>query len=452
MTTSSVLLAAGKGTRMNSNLPKVMHSLAGRPLILHALDTIKNISDQPPVIVIGPQSNDLQEVVGNAAQFVTQKERLGTGHALQQAKDLLSGKSDLLLVMAADMPFLTAETLQELVQTQGKNPGPVSLLTVTTEDPRGFGRILRNPKGHITAIIEELDAAAEQLEIKELNVGAYCFNADWLWENLNKIPLSAKGEYYLTDIIGLASKAGLEVSGLLLKDPIEGIGINTRVHLADAECMLRARINTEWMLAGVTLIDPPSTYIELDVEIGRDSVIYPNTYLKGSTRIGQNCIIGPNSIIRDTQIGDECEILASVLENATVEDNVDIGPFGHLRKGAHLDEGVHMGNFGEIKNSRVGQGSKVGHFSYIGDATIGKNVNIGAGTITVNYDGENKHHTEIGEGAFIGSDTMLIAPLKIGKGGRTGAGSVVTKNVAEGAMVVGVPARAIRRKKEKGDQ
>jgi len=265
---------------------------------------------------------------------------------------------------------------------------------------------------------------------------------------LQRISLSPKGEYYLTDLIAIAVKDGLDVNALTLDDTTEAIGINNRAHLAEAEAALRQRINQRWMVSGVTILDSATTYIHAEVTIGQDTTILPNTMLQGATTIGENCTLGPNTIITDTQIGNRCNILASVLEDAKVDNNVEIGPYCHLRKGAHLASGVHMGNFGEVKNSYLGRGVKMGHFSYLGDATIGKNVNIGAGTITANYDGVNKHRTEIGADAFIGSDTMLVAPIKIGQGARTGAGSVVTKDVPDNTVVVGIPARAVRKKKQ----
>jgi bifunctional UDP-N-acetylglucosamine pyrophosphorylase/glucosamine-1-phosphate N-acetyltransferase len=446
MKTSVVLLAAGKGTRMRSKAPKVLHSLAGKPLIWHALSRVIEFSGDPPVVVVGEGAEAVKEVVGDAAQFAIQHEQLGTGHAALQAKDLLKGKSDFVMVVNADLPMITKETLQRLFDIQKDNPGPLTLLTVMSENPRGFGRILRDEEGHVMAIVEEVDCTPEQLAIKELNVGVYCFQAGWLWEHLEKLPLSSNKEYFLTDTIGLASRAGQPVKAHILEDPVEAMGINTRVHLAEAEAILRERINEKWMLAGVTIIDPTATYIDMNASIGEDTTLYPNTFLEGDTHIGEDCHIGPNAILRDAQVGNHCKITASMVESAKIEDHVDIGPFGHLRKGAYLAEGVHMGNFGEVKNATLGPGVKMGHFSYIGDATIGKNVNIGAGTITANYDGKQKHHTTIGDNAFIGSDTMLIAPLKIGKGASTGAGSVVNKDVEENTVVVGAPARAIRKK------
>jgi bifunctional UDP-N-acetylglucosamine pyrophosphorylase/glucosamine-1-phosphate N-acetyltransferase len=379
------------------------------------------------------------------AEYVIQEPQLGTGHAVQQAESLLKGHSEYILVTTADMPLLTGETLKMLVQAQQAHSGPLTLLTATTQDARGFGRVLRDAAGRVQGIIEEAHATPQQLGIRELNTSVYCFNAEWLWQALPRIPLSPKGEYYLTDLVGIAAADGLSIQAIEIPDPGETIGINTRLHLAEAEAFLRQRINVEWMLAGVTMIDPQSTYIEPGVSIGQDTTLWPNTYLQGNTSVGEDCSIGPNAILRDTQVGNGCRVLASVLERAVVEDRVDIGPFGHLRKGAHLAEGVHMGNFGEIKNSYLGPGSKMGHFSYIGDATIGSNVNIGAGTITCNFDGKQKHHTDIGADVFIGSDTMLVAPVKIGEGARTGAGAVVTKDLPDYTLAVGVPARAIRK-------
>ena len=355
------------------------------------------------------------------------------------------GKAQWVLVTTADMPLLTAETLSALVKTQQRHTGPMTMLTVLADDPRGFGRVVRTADGMVQRIVEEIQATPDELKIRELNASVYCFSADWLWEALKRIPLSPKGEYFLTDLAGIAVAEGRPVQAVISPDPVETIGINTRIHLAEAEAVMRQRVNRSWMLAGVTLIDPASTYIEPDVHIGQDTVIWPNSYLHGATAIGEGCVIGPNTIIHDSRLGNNCQVLASVLEKAMLEDNVQVGPFARLRTGAHLADGVHMGNFGEIKNSYLGAGTKMGHFSYIGDATIGEEVNIGAGTITCNYDGDKKHHTEIGAGAFIGSDTMLVAPVKLGEGARTGAGSVVTKDVAEHTLVVGIPARAIKK-------
>lgn len=450
MKTTAVVMAAGQGVRMKSRMPKVLHPLLGKPMAYYSLEAARAATGEPPVAVIGYGADVVRDSLGEAVQYVVQEQQLGTGHAVQQAAGLLQGRSDLVLVTAADMPLLTTQTLADLIQAQATHSGPITLLTVSSADSHGFGRILRRLDGKVESIIEEAHATLDQRAIQELNAGVYCFAADWLWSALPRIPLSPKGEYYLTDLVGIAVADGLSVQALPVNDPGEVIGINTRLHLAEAETLLRQRINQGWMLAGVTIFDPGSTFIEPGVTIGQDTTIWPGTYLQGSTHIGEDCDLGPNTILRDTRLGSHCKVLESVLEGALVEDDVDIGPFAHLRKGAHLGRGVHMGNFGEVKNSYLGPDSKMGHFSYIGDTTTGEGVNIGAGTVTCNYDGERKHHTEIGSGAFIGSDTMLVAPVTVGDGARTGAGSVVTKDVPADTLAVGVPARAIRKLERRG--
>jgi bifunctional UDP-N-acetylglucosamine pyrophosphorylase / glucosamine-1-phosphate N-acetyltransferase len=451
MKITPVILAAGQGTRMRSDLPKVLHPLMGRPMVWYAIQSIRLVSEERPVMVIGHGGEAVRQAVGGAVEFVLQEPQLGTAHAVKQAEPLLRDSTDLLLVTCADMPLLLPDTLNRLVQAHLDQAGrdgrkiPITLLTVLAPDARGFGRIIRDNSENVLAIVEENEATPEQLLINELNAGVYCFTAGWLWDALERISLSSKGEYYLTDLVSVAVAEGYHVQALCAADPNEVIGINTRLHLAEAEAILRQRKNQALMLSGVTLIDPATTYIEAGVEVGRETVIWPNTFLQGDTIIGESCIIGPNAIVRNTRMGDRSQVYSSVLENSVVEEDVDIGPFAHLRSGAHLARGVHMGNFGEVKDSYLGPGTKMGHFSYVGNATIGNKTNIGAGSITCNYDGERKHPTEIGENAFIGSDTMLIAPVKIGDRARTGAGSVVTKDVPADSLAVGAPARVIRK-------
>jgi bifunctional UDP-N-acetylglucosamine pyrophosphorylase / glucosamine-1-phosphate N-acetyltransferase len=445
MKLSAVILAAGQGTRMKSSLPKVLHPLLGRPLAVYVLEAVREVTHSTPVLVIGHQAEQVREALGAQADYVLQAPQLGTGHAVMQAEALLAGKTDLVLVAYADMPLLTAHTLGGLVELAQSHPAPLSMLTVTASEARGFGRIVRDANGQVSGIVEEAQATPDQLNIHELNPGVYCFRGEWLWEALKRIQLSPKGEYYLTDMVGLAVREGLAIQTLDVEDPDETIGINTRLHLAQAEGILRRRINERWMLAGVSMVDPGSIYIEPGVTLGQDTTLWPGTYLHGDTRIGSGCVIGPHTIIKDSQVGDSCTLLASVVEGAVLEDHVTMGPYCHLRKGAHLCSGVHMGNFGEVKNSTLGPGAKMGHFSYLGDTTVGAEANIGAGTITCNYDGTHKYPTEIGEGAFIGSDTMLVAPVKVGKGAKTGAGAVVTRDVPPHTLAVGVPARVIRK-------
>ncbi len=445
MRIEAVILAAGLGTRMKSALPKVLHYLGGKPIILWSIDACRAALEREPIIVIGPEGEGIQELVGEGPQFALQIERLGTGHALLQAKSILQQSADIVLVINADLPLIRSASLAQLASIQSDHPGPITLLTGTAKNSRGFGRVLRDQSGRVTGIIEEAHADTQQRQITELNIGAYAFRGEWLWENLEELPLSPKGEYYLTDMVALAVEQGGEIASVAVEDESEIIGINTRAHLAEAERALRAITNQRWMEAGVTMLDPATTYISSQVKIGQDTVLLPNTHLEGESSIGEGCRIGPNTIVRATRIGNYCQIESSVLDGATLEDEVSIGPFAHLRKGAYLCRGVHMGNFGEVKNSRLEAGVKLGHFSYIGDAQIGADTNIGAGTITANYDGEKKNRTEIGEGAFIGSDTMLVAPLKIGDHARTGAGSVVTRDVPDYGLAVGVPARVIRK-------
>ncbi len=450
MKLASVILAAGKGTRMRSTLPKVLHKVCGYPLIHYAVEAHHAIGVKKPIVVVGHGADQVQNFLGDRVHYAHQEQQMGTGHAVLSARQQVEQAADMILVTSGDMPLLTGETLQKLVTVQQSNPGPMTMLTVIAGDPRGFGRVIRAQNGQVLAVVEEAQATPDQLNIRELNAGAYCFEAAWLWQTLENLPLSPKGEYYLTDTIAAAVKQGLPVAALTVADESETMGINTRIHLAEVETAMQKRILTQLMLAGITIINPQSTYVEAGVQIGQDTVIHPNTFLRGATRIGENCEIGPNTIATDCIVGNNCKILAAVMEKAIVEDDVDMGPFVRLRKGAHLGAHVHMGNFGEVKDSYLGEGTKMGHFSYIGNATIGKDVNIGAGTVTCNYDGRHKHPTVIGDNVFIGSDTMLVAPLTIGKNASTGAGAVVTHDVPEGEVVIGVPARPLR-KKDKGE-
>jgi bifunctional UDP-N-acetylglucosamine pyrophosphorylase / glucosamine-1-phosphate N-acetyltransferase len=447
---SAVILAAGQGTRMRSSLPKVLHPLSGRPLIQYSLDAVSGLTANPPVVVIGHGADSVRKTVGDAARFVVQQPQLGTAHAVMSAEQLLKDEADFLIVTTADMPLIRSETLSTLVDMQLTNNGPITMLTGYADDPHGFGRIVRGEDYSVQAIVEEAACTPAQLRIHELNLSIYCFDAKWLWGALKRIKVSVKGEYYLTDVVAIAREDNLAVNAISLEDFKEAIGINTRVHMAEAEVILRERINRQWMEFGVTLIDPANTYIAPTVRIGRDTSIGPNTHLRGDTIIGEETVIGPNCIIEDSAIGNKCTILAAVIEGAIVEDGVSMGPFAHLRKGAHLMKGVHMGNFGEVKDSTLHPGVKMGHFSYIGNADIGENTNIGAGTITCNFDGIHKNPTIIGANVFIGSDTMLVAPLNIGENARTGAGSVVTHDIPAGELVVGVPARPHKKVEKSG--
>ncbi len=454
MNLAAVILAAGQGTRMKTQVPKVLHPVAGKPMVCYALETVAALGVSQTVLVIGHGAAQVRAAVSNCQpaianlQFAEQREQRGTGHAVLQARDALHGKSEAVLVTYGDMPLVRAETLGKLVERHASSRATITLLTLVADDSMAFGRIVRDADNRVTGIVEEADATPEQLAIRELNCGIYCFDAAWLWERLAHLqPTGAKHEYYLTDLIGIAAREHRAIETIVTRDATEMLGINTRVHLAQAEKIMRARINTALMLAGVTLTDPATTYIEADVMIGADTVIEPNTHLRGKTRIGANCRIGPNAIIRDSQIGDDCVVLASDIAESVIAAGVRIGPFARLRAGTHLASQVYIGNFSEVKNSFVGEGTHIGHFSYIGDAELGARVNIGAGTITCNYDGTRKHRTRIGDDVFIGSDTMLIAPVTIGARARTGAGAVVNKDLPPNSLAVGVPARVVRQLK-----
>lgn len=443
MSLSVVILAAGKSTRFRSSTPKVLHPIGERPMIEYSLRLAEALSDHPPVLVVGEETAEpIRSWAGDRAHYVYQERRLGTGHAVLQAREALEHQTDAVLTLYGDMPLLQQETLESLIQLHHRTSAIMAMVTVIRDNPRGFGRVLRDEGGSVMRVVEEPEATPEQLTIRELNAGIYVYDSDFLWQNLPRLePSAEKGEIYLTDMVELAVNAGHHVADLVLEDPTETMGVNTRVDFAAALEALRQRINERWMLEGVTLIDPATTYIGPQVTIGMDTVIYPNTSLRGGTTIGENCEIGPNSLVVDTQIGHRCQVLASVLEEALMEDDSDIGPFSHLRKGAYVSKGAHVGNFGEIKNSTLGRGAKMGHMSYLGDATVGEDVNIGAGTITCNFDGQRKHPTTIGDQAFIGSGSMLVAPLNIGARAKTGAGSVVTHDLPEDTLAYGVPAR-----------
>ncbi len=456
MSLAVVVLAAGKSTRFKSRVPKVLHAFGERPMIAHSLELAEQLTPSKPVLVVGEETDTpLREWAGERARFVYQERRLGTGHAVLQTRGLLEGTADRILVLYGDMPLLRLDTLRRLIDRQQQADAVMAMITIIRENSQGFGRVLRDSEGRVVRVVEEPEATPEQLEIRELNAGIYVYTADFLWKNLPRVePSAEKEEIYLTDMVELASRGGYRVADLILKDPTEAMGINTRVDFADALTVLRRRINEHWMLEGVTLIDPATTYIGPNVEIGRDTVVLPHTHLRGKTVIGDSCEIGPNAILEDTVIGDRCRVTASVLEQAEMEHDSDIGPFSRLRPGARICTGAHVGNFAELKKSTLGAESHMGHFSYLGDATLGEHVNVGAGTITCNYDGVRKHPTIVENSVFIGSDSLLIAPVHLGEGSKTGAGSVVTHDVPAHTLVYGVPARphaSVREPEESDD-
>lgn len=437
---------------MRSRRPKVLHPVAGAPMISHVVMAAQAIQPDHLVVVIGHGGDEVRAALGEDVVYVKQARQMGTAHAVQRTQEVLEGRTDTVMVLYGDVPLIRPDTLRRMLHHHAATQPAITMLTAHLENPRGYGRVLRDNGGQVTGIVEDAVANDDQRAINEINAGLYIFEADWLWTHLPQVPVSPAGEYYLTDLVSIAIAGGQKVEALTAADSTEVLGINTRAQQAIAEAVLRDRIRTRWLEAGVTMIDPSSTWIDIGVRLGCDTILFPDTYLQGHTVIGEECVIGPGTLIRDSVVGDRCRILFSVIEEAVLEEDVDVGPFSHLRKGAHLGPGVHVGNFGEIKNSRLGRGVKMGHFSYLGDATVGDGVNIGAGTITCNYDGVAKHPTVIEDRAFIGSDTMLVAPVTVGAGARTGAGSVVTRDVPPGSLVYGVPARVRLPKQEVVDE
>ncbi|MFQ5858240.1 MAG: bifunctional UDP-N-acetylglucosamine diphosphorylase/glucosamine-1-phosphate N-acetyltransferase GlmU [Anaerolineae bacterium] len=436
-----IVLAAGEGIRMNSRKAKVLHPVAGAPMVSHVLRAATALSPRQLIVVVGHEAEDVKAALGSEPTYAEQAEQLGTAHAVLQARDQIASSPEAILVLYGDTPLITAGTLAVMRERHATTRPAITMLTAHLENPTGYGRIIRDENKRVVGIVEEAVASDELKAIQEINPGFYIFDAEWLWPALERVQKSPAGEYYLTDLVELALADGRAVEVMEAEDPREILGINTRTQQAEAEAILRDRIRQCWMDAGVTMIDPSSTWIDVDVSIGADSILYPDTYLLGRTAVGDQCSLGPGTLIRDSTVGDRCHIVFSMIEGAVLEEEVDIGPYSHLRRGAYLGRGVHIGNFGEIKNSSLGPGVKMGHFSYLGDATVGEGVNIGAGTITCNYDGERKHQTIIEARAFIGSDTMLVAPVTIGAESRTGAGSVVTRDVPPRSLAYGVPAR-----------
>jgi len=442
----AIVMAAGSGSRMRSSRPKVLHQVAGRPMLQCVIDAARAAGCKRQLVVLSPSSFEIQAVLPDTVAVAFQPGANGTGGAVQAAEQT-AGDARHVLVMNGDLPLIQPQTLQRLQHRHEATGAVMSLLTSTAQDAAGLARVRRDAAGGLSAIVEELDASADDLLLTEINAGVYCFRTDWLWTHVRQIqPSTVTGELYLTELLRLARAEDAPVASEPAEfDEIRGV--NTRAELAVAERLARERICLSLMAGGVTLIDPRTAYIDHGVQIGEDSVIGPNTTIHGATVIGSGCEIGPNALIRSSRIGDRCRVVASVVEEAELEDGVSLGPFSHLRPGASIGEGAQLGNYAEVKASRIGAGTQMHHFSYIGDATVGDGVNVGAGTITCNFDGHDKHQTHIGAGAFIGSDTMLVAPVSVGEGGRTGAGSVVTHDVAPGALVVGVPARPFAAKK-----
>jgi len=442
-----IILAAGRGTRMKSDLPKVLHPVCGVPMIQHVVKAARSVSRHKPLVVIGYQAELVSEELGTTVDYVLQEKQLGTGHALMMAGPHLGGFPGDLLVLYGDTPLITEKTLIGMVAEHHKAQAGVTVLSVEVDEPTGYGRIVRDKNGDLQGIVEEKDASPTEKKIKEVNTGIYLFDCQELNKSLNQLkPDNAQGEYYLTDVISLLVTEGKKALAVLSGKSEEILGPNDRKTLAETDRIMRRRILDYWMMEGVTIIDPSSTYIEDQVKIGRDSIIYPGTFLQGSTEVGENCQIGPYSQIQNSLIGNGSLVRFSVLDQAKTGQGVNIGPYSYLRPGTILEDKGKIGGFVETKNSQIGEGSKVPHLSYIGDCKIGTEVNIGAGTITCNYDGYSKHQTVIGDEAFIGSNTNLVAPVNVGKGALVGAGSTITKDVPASALAL---ARSRQINKEK---
>lgn len=442
----AIVLAAGQGTRMKSKLYKVLHPILERPMILYVLDALEAVSIDQLITVVGHGAEKVKEVIGSRSEFVLQEEQLGTAHAVMQTEHILAEKEGTTLVVCGDTPLITAETFKKLYAHHEATNAKATILTTKVADPTGYGRIIRNEAGMVERIVEDKDANEEEKLVNEINTGTYCFDNKFLFEALKQVDNNnAQNEYYLPDVIEILQKQGETVSAYVTEDAEETIGINDRLALVEAANIMKHRINKGHLLSGVTIVDPDHTYIGPEVVIEQDAIIYPGTTILGKSYIGENAVIGPNSEIIDSTIGNSSTVRQSTVKNSKIGNNVDVGPYAHIRPESDIGNNVRIGNFVEIKKSKIGNNSKVPHLSYIGDTIMGERVNIGSGTITVNYDGNSKHQTIIGDDSFIGCNTNLVAPVKVDSGAYIAAGSTITKDVPRDALAI---ARAKQTNKE----
>jgi bifunctional UDP-N-acetylglucosamine pyrophosphorylase/glucosamine-1-phosphate N-acetyltransferase len=453
-----IILAAGLGTRMKSGRIKILHHAAGRPIIDYVLDLASDLCPVPPVMVIGYQREAVQKSVGTRARYAVQEQQLGTGHAVLQAAQFIDpGKR--VLILSGDVPLTRIETLRRLLDEHERSGNALTLLTMKLDDPAMYGRIVRDDRGGVVRIVEAKDASDEEKRIDEVNAGIYVFDGEQLFDNLRNLkPENAQKEYYLTDLLSVIRAGGHRVGAVVADDPIEALGVNSRSELAQAEGEIQRRVVRRLMSEGVTFRNPDTVVIDSTVTIEPDTVVYPFVTLEGATRIGEGCVIDPGVHLNNVTVGDDVHLkTGTVAEDAVIEDEASVGPYAHLRGGTRLGRRTKVGNFVETKKAVFGEGAKASHLSYIGDADIGADVNIGAGTITCNYDGVNKHKTTIEDGAFIGSDSQLVAPVRIGRGAYVGAGSTITKDVpAESLALSRTPQRVVEgwaeRKKKKKEE
>ena len=443
--TSAVVLAAGLGTRMKSVLPKVLHPLCGRPMLAYVLDAwdeAAGAAHRRPIVVYSPAVAAIREAFAERAEFALQDDPRGTGDAVRAGLAAVPDDATEILVLSGDVPLISAADLDAVLEARRQDDAAISLATVFAADPAELGRIVRSEFGTVERIVEARDASEEERESNEINAGLYAFDATWLRRRIATLEASpTTGELYLTELVRLAREDGRLVSAVAFEDDGRFDGINDRSQLAAAEWNLRVRRNEQHMREGVTMRDPSTVYLDWDVRLAADVTLEPNVILRGATSIGRGAVIGAGSQLIDSTVGARASVWASIVESSIIEDEASVGPFSHLRPGSVVGRGAEVGNFAELKKTRLGAGSKQHHMSYLGDAEVGQGVNIGAGTVTANYDGARKHSTTIGDGAFIGVDTMIVAPREIGAGARTGAGAVVTRDVPAGKLAVGVPAR-----------
>jgi bifunctional UDP-N-acetylglucosamine pyrophosphorylase/glucosamine-1-phosphate N-acetyltransferase len=440
-------MAAGLGTRMKSRRAKVLHQLGGAPLIAYVVRAAQVLEPRSIITIVGHQAEEVERAVlaevGELASFVIQEKQRGTGDAVESARRVLENSDSLVLVLSGDVPMIRVETLQKLIELHHNTAAACTILSVRLENPTGYGRIIRDNSGAFRKIVEQRDASEEERQVREINSGIYCFEAKALFDALRKVePKNDQGEYYLTDVAEIILASGGNVSVYLINDPREVSGVNTRAELAEFENLVRRSAIRRLMIeSGVTFIDPSHAYVSAEAQIGRDTIIHPNVTIEGKTVIGEGCVIRAGARITNSRLGDNVTVKDhSVIVDSQVESNCSVGPFAHLRMNALLEEKATVGNFVEVKKSRLKRGAKAMHLTYLGDATIGERTNIGAGTVTCNYDGVNKHETIIEDDVKIGSDTMLVAPVRVGARSMTGAGSVVTKDVPPDSLVAGVPA------------
>ncbi|UED73066.1 bifunctional UDP-N-acetylglucosamine diphosphorylase/glucosamine-1-phosphate N-acetyltransferase GlmU [Brevibacillus sp. DP1.3A] len=441
----AIVLAAGKGTRMRSTRCKVLHEVCGKPMIQHIVDRLHGLGIHEIILIVGHGAEQVKKQFGASVRYAYQSEQLGTAHAVMMAADLLQDKQGTTIVLSGDTPLVREKTLEQLLAQHETQRAAATVLTARVDDPTGYGRLIRDANDLVKRIVEHKDATAEERLVCEINTGMYCFDNQKLFQAISRVKNdNAQKEYYLPDVLTILNEQDERIGAFMTDDAEEGGGVNDRIQLACAERLLRMRINEEHMQNGVTFIDSTSTYIDADVCIGPDTVIHPGTYLRGKTTIGSNCVIGPNADVRDCEVGCNVEIRYANACNSIIRDGALVGPYAYIRPGSDVGEAAKVGDFVELKNSRLGKGAKVAHLSYIGDSDIGEHVNVGCGTITVNYDGVRKHKTIVGDHAFIGCNANLIAPVTIGEGAYVAAGSTITDDVPNDALAIARERQSIK--------